>query len=211
MQSPLTLPQQRVLSWIEDFIAERGIPPVVREIQEGLGYQSPTPVMNHLKTLMHKGYITYELRKSRSIQILKPSRTIPILGTIAAHSLITVFPDAEVQWIDLSRLPQLASLSRHELGQHYALRVRGDSMVDALIADGDVVVLRPAPNPAEIKDGTIVAARVNEATTLKYFYRNGNLITLKPANSRYSENILDAAEEEVQIQGVFVGVLRGLA
>jgi repressor LexA len=83
-------------------------------------------------------------------------------------------------------------------------------MVGALIADGDVVILRRSESPADLKNGTIVAARVNQATTLKYFYRQGNLIMLKPANDRYQPTTIDADLEEVEVQGVYVGSLRGM-
>ncbi len=210
MYPSLTPRQQQFFHWVEDFVAERGMSPAFREIEDGLGYRSLAPVTAHLKTLKKAGYLTYDPKKSRSIQILRPSRRVPLLGAIAAHSLVTVFPDQEVELIDLTGLPKFSRLSRHEIGQHFGLRVRGDSMIQALIADGDVVVMRRTFSPMELKDGTIVAARVNEATTLKYFYRSGNLITLKPANSRYKPTTIDAAMEDVDVQGVCVAVLRGV-
>ncbi len=206
----LTPCQQEFFYWVEDFIADKGMAPVAREIEAGLGYRSPAPVTSHLKTLKAKGYLTYIPGKARSTQILRPSRRVPLLGVIAAHSLVTVFPDHEVELLDLSGLPKFAGLSRHELGLHFALKVRGDSMVGALIADGDVVILRRSESPADLKNGTIVAARVNQATTLKYFYRQGNLIMLKPANDRYQPTTIDADLEEVEVQGVYVGSLRGM-
>jgi repressor LexA len=211
MQSSLTPRQQRFFYWVEDFIAERGMAPVYREIQDGLGYRSLAPVTAHLENLKERGYLTYDSGKARSIQILRPSRRVPLLGTIAAHSLVTIVPDHKVEFIDLSGLSKFSQLSRHELGQHFGLRVRGDSMIRALIADGDVVVMRHwVDSLDQLKDKTIVAARVNDATTLKYFYRQGSLMTLKPANPRYKPTTIDSALEEVEIQGVYVGVLRDL-
>ncbi|MBD1848462.1 transcriptional repressor LexA [Leptolyngbya sp. FACHB-711] len=210
MQPRLTPAQERIFYWIEDYIAEHGIAPVAREIESGLKYSSPAPITGHLKALKASGYITYIPRKARSIQLLRPSRQIPLLGTIAAHSLVTIFPDEEVEMLNLSVLKKLSRLSRNELSQHFALRVRGDSMEGAMIADGDVVVMRWHNDPTEIKNGTIVAARVNETTTLKYLHRQGSRITLLPANKRYQPTTIDAEHEEVEIQGVYVGSVRGL-
>jgi repressor LexA len=208
MQSPLSDPQRRVLHWLEDFIEQHQMAPSYREIGDGLGYASRSPVQLHLKTLMDKGFIYYELRMARSVRLLKSSKSIPILGAIAAHSLVTVFPDTEVEYFDLSHLPKFASLSRHQITQHFGLRVNGDSMIGALIADGDVVILRRDFEAATLKNGTIVAAESNGSTTLKYFHRSGNQVTLTPANDRYPITTLNA--EEVTVQGVYTAMARDL-
>jgi len=211
MRSPLSSPQQRVFDWIEDYIAQHTVSPSYREIQKGLGYRSPAPIEAHVKNLALKGFLSYVPKRSRSISILRSSRSIPLLGAISAHSLVETFPDTEVESLPLACLPKFSRLSKHELSQHFALRVRGDSMIGALIDDGDVVVLRQETDPRAVRNGTIVAARVQGATTLKYFYRQGRAITLKPANPRYEPTTIDEAAEEVHIQGVYVGLLRGVA
>ncbi|WP_088894969.1 transcriptional repressor LexA [Leptolyngbya ohadii] len=210
MPPRLTRHQRRLFHWIEDYIAEHGMAPLFDEMRDGLEYESKSSVSIHMKALKDKGYLTYIPRKARSTQILRPSRQVPLLGTIAAHSLVTIFPDEEVEMLNLAGLPKFAGLSRHEISQYFALRVRGDSMEGAMIADGDIVVMRWHNDPTEIKNGTIVAARVNETTTLKYLHREGSRIMLVPANDRYQPTTIDAEWEEVEIQGVYVGSVRGL-
>jgi repressor LexA len=210
MHPLLTPAQQQIFSWIEDYIAQHKIAPTHRDIQKGLQYRSPASVQVHIEALNSKGLISRTPRTPRSIKILKSSRGIPVLGSIAAHSLVEVFPDTEIESIDLSFLPKFARLSQYELAQHFALRVRGDSMIGALIADGDVVVLRRENDPRAIRDGAIVAARVNGATTLKHYYRKGRQVILQPANPNYEPTVLDAGSAEMEVQGVYINVaLRG--
>lgn len=210
MQSPLTAPQQRVFTWIEDFIAQHGMAPSYREIQKGLNYRSLASVQLHIDTLTAKRLLSHAPRKSRSLKILRPSDGIPLVGAIAAHSLVETFPDQAIQHLELSCLPKLAHLSQHERSQHFALQVRGDSMTGALIDHGDVVIMRRETNPRSVRNGTIVAARRNGATTLKYLYRRGQQVTLQPANPAYEPTVVDTNVEELEIQGVYVGLLRGL-
>jgi repressor LexA len=210
MPSLLTHSQQRVFTWIEDFTAQHGMSPTYREIQKGLGYRSLASVQLHIETLTAKRLISHAPRKSRSLKILRPSDGIPLVGTIAAHSLVENFADQDVQYLELSCLPKLAHLSQHERSQHFALLVQGDSMIGALIDHGDLVIMRRESNPRAIRNGTIVAARQNGATTLKYLYRRGQQITLQPANPNYKPTVIDTSIEEVDIQGVYVGLLRGL-
>lgn len=129
---------------------------------------------------------------------------LPIVGTIAAHSLVEVVSDNETEWLDFPLFPGNKSSG---IEKWFVLRVWGDSMIEALIDHNDFVILKPEPNVKAIKDGTIVAARVGTQTTLKYFYRNGGQVILRPANSNYSDTTVAAAE--VEIQGVFVGLIRG--
>jgi repressor LexA len=210
MQSPLTAAQQRIFNWLEDYIAQYGVSPTYREIMRGLGYRSPSTVQAHIEGISEKGLISHIAGKSRSIRVLRSSLSIPLLGAISAHSLVETFPDQDVEYLNLACLPKLARLSKHELSQHFALRVKGDSMIGALIDDGDVVILRRESNSRAVRNGAIVAARVNGATTLKHFYRNGNLVTLQPANSKYEPTYVDTGSEEVDIQGIYIGVLRGV-
>jgi repressor LexA len=210
MQSPLTPSQQRVFTWIEDFVAQHGMAPTYREIQKGLGYRSLASIQLHIDTLTAKRLISHAPRKSRSLKILRPSDGIPLVGAIAAHSLVETFSDQEMQHLELSCLPKLAHLSQHERSQHFALQVRGDSMTGAMIDHDDVVIMRRESNPRSIRNGTIVAARRNGATTLKYLYRRGQQITLQPANPAYEPTVIDMTVEELEIQGVYVGLLRGL-
>ncbi|XGV95785.1 MAG: transcriptional repressor LexA [Leptolyngbya sp. BL-A-14] len=210
MQTPITPSQQRVFTWIEAFVAQHGMAPTYREIQKGLGYRSLASVQLHIDALTLKRLISHAPRKSRSLKILRPSDGIPLIGSIAAHSLVETFPDQNVQHLELSCLPKLAHLSQHERSQHFALQVRGDSMTGALIDHGDVVIMRRETNPRAIRNGTIVAARQNGTTTLKYLYRHGQQVTLQPANPAYEPTVVNTNAEALEIQGVYVGLLRGL-
>lgn len=124
------------------------------------------------------------------------------MGAIAAGGLVETFPDTEVEHLDFSNLlldPR-----------YFALRVRGHSMIDALIDDGDVVIMQPISDPKVIKNGTIVAARVEGQTTLKYFHRKGSKVTLQPGNpdiEKYPP--IEVPASQVVVQGVLVGVWRG--
>lgn len=210
MVSGLSSREWQVFTWIEEYVAQYGISPSLREIQLGLGYRSSGSIRDRLNQLATKGFISRIPGKTRTIRVLRSSRGIPLLGIVAAHSLVEAFPEANIEHLELSLLPKFARLSNHELSQYFALRVRGDSMINAHIDHEDVVILRRESNPSAIRDGTIVAARVNNATTLKHLYRNGKQIRLQPANSRYEATIVNPAEQEIQIQGFFVGLLRGV-
>jgi repressor LexA len=117
---------------------------------------------------------------------------------IAASSLVDVFPDSDVEYLDLAGISLKPS--------YFALKVRGDSMIDALIDSGDIVILKPVSDPKTLKNGTIVAARVEGQTTLKYFHRKGSKVTLQPANKAYEP--IDVPASQVDVQGALVHVWR---
>lgn len=194
----LTEVQQQLYDWLVEYIRENQHSPSIRQMMRAMGLKSPAPIQSRLEHLRNKGYIDWTEGKARTIRILKPMG-IPILGAIAAGSVVESFTDS-VEQLDFS-----SSLLRPG---DYALRVRGDSMIDALIDDGDVVIMRPVQDPKALRNGTIVAARVNgDGTTLKYYHRKGNQVSLKPANRNYTP--IEAAATAVEVQGALVGVWRG--
>jgi repressor LexA len=194
----LTEVQQQLYDWLVEYIRENQYSPSIRQMMRAMGLKSPAPIQSRLEHLRNKGYIDWTEGKARTIRVLKPMG-IPILGAIAAGSVVESFTDT-VEQLDLS-----STLLRPG---DYALRVRGDSMIDALIDDGDVVIMRPIQDPQALKNGTIVAARVGgDGTTLKYYHRKGNQVMLKPANRNYTP--IEAAATDVVVQGVLVGVWRG--
>ena len=157
--------------------------------------------MDHLRK---KGYIAWEAGQARTLRIIHPQfgqseqEGIPILGAIAAGGLIEPFTDV-VEELDLAK----SMFSP----QCYALRVNGDSMIDAHIVEGDIVVMEPVKEPKSLKNGKIVAARVEgEGTTLKRFYRKGKQIILEAANAAYAP--IQVAATQVQVQGTLVGIWR---
>ena len=195
----LTEAQQELYEWLGEYIRTHQHSPSIRQMMQAMNLKSPAPIQSRLEHLSTKGNIEWTEGKARTIRILRPVATgVPILGTIAAGGLIEPFTDA-VEHLDITNfaLPP----------QSYALRVAGDSMIEDLIADGDLVFLRPVPEPNQLKNGTIVAARVDgHGTTLKRFYRSGDRVTLKPANPKY--NPIEVSAIQVQVQGSLVAVWR---
>ncbi|KOP24528.1 LexA family transcriptional repressor [Hapalosiphon sp. MRB220] len=195
----LTEAQRELYDWLAEFIREHQHSPSIRQMMEAMNLKSPAPIQSRLEHLRTKGYIEWSEGKARTIRILHPLKQgVPILGTIAAGGLIEPFTDA-VEHLDLSNM----SLPP----QTYALRVAGDSMIEDSIVDGDLVFLRPVPEPDQLKNGTIVAARVDGyGTTLKRLYKDGDRIILKPANPKY--NPIEVPAMQVQVQGSLVGIWR---
>ncbi|ABA21818.1 SOS-response transcriptional repressor, LexA [Trichormus variabilis ATCC 29413] len=196
----LTQAQQELYEWLAEYIRIHQHSPSIRQMMQAMNLKSPAPIQSRLEHLRTKGYIEWTEGKARTIRILQPIKQgVPVLGAIAAGGLIEPFTDA-VEHIDFSNFALPA--------QTYALRVTGDSMIEDLITDGDLVFLRPVPEPDQLKNGTIVAARVDGyGNTLKRFYRSGDRITLKPANPKY--NPIEVAAIQVEVQGSLVGVWRG--
>jgi len=195
----LTDAQQELYDWLVEYIQNNQYPPSIRQMMKAMGLKSPAPVQSRLEHLRAKGYIEWTEGKARTIRMTQEARRgVPILGAIAAGSLVDSFPDTEVEYLDLAGL----SLKPN----YFALRVRGDSMIDAMIDSGDIVILRPVSDPKSLKNGTIVAARVQDQTTLKYFQRKGNKVTLQPANKNYQP--IEVPASQVDVQGALIHVWR---
>jgi repressor LexA len=201
--------QRRILDYIEDHVETHGFPPSIREIGEKVGISSTSVVNYHLNKLTEKGLLSREGRVSRGLKLgtaLVGTR-VPVLGTIQAGVPIDVpetrTPAEADDWIELTR--QIVPAGRRDL---YALRVKGDSMIEDLINDGDIVVMEAT---AVANNGEMVAAWIKdrEQTTLKRFYREGRRVRLQPANPRM-QPIIEAADN-VAIQGRVVAVIRSMA
>jgi len=194
----LTEVQQELYDWLIDYIRQNQHSPSIRQMMRAMGLRSPAPIQSRLEHLRTKGYIDWTEGRARTIRILQP-QGVPILGAIAAGSLVEPFTDVEER-LDFNS----AALRPGD----FALRVMGDSMIEALIDRGDLVIMRPVQDQKMVKEGTIVAARVEgEGTTLKYFYRKGNKVVLKPANSNYQP--MEYPAPQVQVQGWLIAVWRG--
>jgi repressor LexA len=199
---PLTEAQQELYDWLVEYIRANQHSPSIRQMMRAMGLKSPAPVQSRLEHLKTKGYISWDEGKARTIRLMHAdSPGVPIRGAIAATGLVETFQDVEVEHLDFSSLLLNP--------RYFALRVRGLSMIDALIDDGDVVIMEPATDPKSIKNGTIVAAHVNGQTTLKYYNRKGSKVTLEPGNpDRDNYPIIELPASQVEIQGVLVGVWR---
>jgi repressor LexA len=196
----LTEAQQELYEWLTDYIRANQHSPSIRQMMQAMNLKSPAPIQSRLEHLRTKGYIEWSEGRARTIRVLRQTKYgVPVLGSIAAGGLIEPYSDA-VEHIDLNNMALPP--------QTYALRVTGDSMIEDLIADGDLVFLRPVQEPGHLKNGTIVAARVDGyGTTLKRFYREGDRVTLQPANRKY--NPIEVNALQVQVQGSLVAVWRG--
>lgn len=197
----LTEAQQELFDWLVQYIHENQHPPSIRQMMRAMNLRSPAPVQSRLKHLQKKGYIDWNEGRARTIRILT-EKGLQIQGAIAAGSMVDVFTDAPER-LDLSGVFDDPSC--------YALKVRGDSMIEDHIDEGDIVVMKKVKDPSRVKQGTIVAAQVHGQTTLKHYHIKGDDIVLQPANSNYEPIVLseDVEKQDFQIQGILVGVWRG--
>lgn len=199
---PLTRRQREILDFLTSSIEGQGYAPSLEEIAEQFGYQSLATVHEHLTNLEAKGCIRRSYNESRSIEVLPPrgqsqATDIPLLGTVAAGLPIESVMAGEVVSVPDEMLPRR--------GPNYALKVRGESMVDEQIVDGDLVVV----NGRESADnGEMVIALVNgnEATVKRFYREPGGWIRLQPSNTTMRP--LRYQESDVLIQGIVVGVIR---
>ncbi len=205
----LTPKRKEILDFIAKQQSERGFPPSVREIGEAVGLTSSSTVHSHLATLQRLGYLRRDPTKPRAIEVRydpgsgataerRPALHIPLVGEVAAG--VNVLAQENIE--ELVPLPADFTGT----GSLFMLRVRGDSMIDAGILDGDYVVVRQQP---EAERGDIVVAGIpGEEATVKTFSRKGNKVVLLPANPRLEPMVYDPSD--VQIFGKVVTVLRRL-
>lgn len=198
----LTARQQEILDYLQSVHRQSGIMPSTREIQEHFGFASQTAAVSHLRALEKKGAIIKKDRKARSLQLAdaadrEPIVDVPIYGAIPAGYADDTRPEA-----DGTLSVDVRSMGLTERSKAYALKVRGESMIDAHIMDGDHVVLEYR----EPRDQDIVAALIDGETTLKRFVTNGRKPYLKAENEMYPDLI---PAQELLIQGVMVGLVRG--
>jgi repressor LexA len=196
----LTKAQQELYDWLVDYIREHQHAPSIRQMMQAMSLKSPAPIQSRLEHLRNKGFIEWADGKARTIKILKYAASgVPIFGTIAAGGLVEPFTDVTDK-LDLSPI--------FHQSDYFALKVMGDSMIEDSIVEGDMAIMQPVKDSAEVKNGTIVAARVEgQGTTLKRYHRQGENITLQPANAKYKP--IEAEAHQVQLQGILVGVWRG--
>ena len=203
MEKELSNPQARILSFIEAYAREHGRPPTNREIGKEIGIGSTGHVDYHLTVLEKKGYLIRERKKSRGLRLVHEEQPgLRIAGTIAAGAPLDIFEAAQQETLDLSQ---------HQ--REYVLRVRGQSMVEDHIADGDYVLVQGDTN---FNDGDIIVATHKQATgeggaaTLKRIYREQGRMRLQPANAEMEPIYVSAKEwdEEWEVQGKVTAVYR---
>jgi repressor LexA len=207
--------KRKILDHIAATLRARGYPPSVREIARAVGLASTSAVHHHLQILEREGYLERGAAQSRAIRLtptaainlglsneLVPqapgseAHVLPVIGEIAAGGPIEAYQDAS----ETLAVPDMLAPS----GDAYVLKVRGDSMIEAAIMDGDFVLIRPQ---SSARDGDIVVAQVEEnAVTLKRFFKEKDRIRLQPANPNYPPQYYP----DVRIQGKLIGVIRRL-
>ena len=200
----LTAAQQELYDWLVQYIQINQHAPSIRQMMVAMNLRSPAPIQSRLERLRRKKYIDWVDGKARTLKILhsQQSEGLPILGTITAGGLVEPFTD------DQSETLTLNTVLNHP--NCYALKVTGDSMIEALIAEGDYAIMQKVLDPDNVKEGAIVAARVSgDGTTLKHFHREGSTVLLKPANPKYQPIKTEAIN--VELQGLLIGVWRGYA
>ena len=195
----LTDAQGALYEWIKNYMREFQHSPSIRQMMQAMGLKSPAPIQSRLKHLQEKGYISWQEGKARTLQIIdEVLEGVPIMGSVAAGGLIDTYSDVQEN-LDISEV-----LKKKDI---FALNVNGDSMIDACIADGDMVLMEPVLDKYSLRNGTIVSALVpGLGTTLKYFFKKGKQVSLEAANRAYEPILVD--QDQVSIQGKLLAVWR---
>ena len=195
----LTKRQQEILRMIQSHIERTGYPPTRTDICEHFGFRSPTAADDHLRALERKGAIELIPGTSRGIRVLSEydDDGLPLVGRVAAGEPIVSEGNVE------EYLPVDPDLFYPHAD--YLLRVSGSSMRDAGILDGDLLAVHSTEH---VRNNQIVVARVDDEVTVKRFRRRGNVVTLLPENPDYEPIRVNLREQELRIEGVYVGVLR---
>ncbi len=209
-QEALTESQQRILSFINTYVTQHDMPPTIREIQKGAGISSTSMVSYHLKALEKANLLNRRERSSRGVVVKDPTRVtlrdmvnIPIVGRIVASAPAPT-PDADALR-DSDNTVQIARSMVGNTDGLYALEVKGNSMIDALINDGDIVVMKRV---TEVKNGDLAAVFLTDRneSTLKRVFHEGKRLKLKPENPTMKPFYVDA--RVAQIQGKVMCVIR---
>ena len=199
LDSNLTEAQNELYQWIKKYLKDFQHSPSIRQMMQAMRLKSPAPIQSRLKHLQDKGYIKWQEGKARTLQIVDEiMEGVPILGSVAAGGLIETYSDIQEN-LDVSDVINKKNV--------FALTVNGDSMIDACIADGDMVLMEPVTDSYSLKNGTIVSALVpGLGTTLKYFVKRGGQIFLEAANPAYDPIVVDV--NQISIQGKLLAVWR---
>ena len=200
-ENNLTDAQNELYTWIKNYFRNFQHSPSIRQMMKAMGLRSPAPIQSRLKHLQEKGYISWQEGKARTLQILDEiSEGVPIMGSVAAGGLIETYSGFQEN-LDVSEIFRKKDV--------FALTVNGDSMIDACIADGDMVLMEPIKDSFSLRNGTIVSAMVpGLGTTLKYFFKRDGKIYLEAANTAYDP--IELNFDEVVFQGKLLAVWRSI-
>jgi len=200
--SRLTPRQQQVLDWIRSFVESSGMPPTRAEIALGLGFSTPSSAEDHLQALEKKGAIEILPGSARGLRLkdipgVPVQGMLPLVGRVAAGNPILAVQHIEAQY----RVDPALFTPRAD----YLLRVRGSSMRDAGILDGDLLAVHKV---AEARQGQIVVARLDDEVTVKRFKRRAHEVTLLPENADFAPIVVDTRVTPFAIEGIAVGLMR---
>jgi len=201
MPKELTKIQQRILEFLVES-KPKGSMPTLAEIAKQFGYKNRSTVQQHLQAIERKGYIKRNSKLSRGIELLLEDKFFiprPVLGEVAAGNPLTIYPDA----IDTIELPTIARMPKDS----FLLRVKGDSLKDAYIFSGDVVIVNPNLEPA---NGKIVVAVLDDAAVVKRFFKKSNSIELHSENPEYEPIIIEKSYVNFKMVGNVVGIYRSM-
>ena len=195
----LTSAQNELYIWIKEYVRDFKHSPSIRQMMQAMNLKSPAPIQSRLKHLQDKGFISWQEGKARTLKLVEEVlEGIPIMGSVAAGGLIETYSDVQEN-LDISDVLKKKNV--------FALTVNGDSMIDACIADGDMVLMEPIKDSYSLRNGTIVSAMVpGLGTTLKYFIKKGQKIFLEAANPAYEPIELNL--DQVVFQGKLLAVWR---
>jgi len=202
MKTELTEIQKNILDFLIDQIKGKGIPPTLADIAKSFKYKNRSTVQQHLQAIEKKGYIRKSPKLSRGLELTLEEKFFvprPVLGEVAAGNPLTIYPDA----IDTVELPTIARMPKDS----FLLRVKGDSLKDAYIFSGDIVIVNPNLEP---KNGQIVAAVLDDAAVVKRFYKKKNEIELVSENPDYKPIIIEKKYPSFKLVGIVVGVYRSM-
>jgi repressor LexA len=202
MQTELTAIQKSILDFLIDQIKGKGIPPTLADVAKHFGYKNRATVQQHFQAIEKKGYIRKSPKLSRGIELTLEEKFFvprPILGEVAAGNPLTIYPDA----IDTVQLPTIARMPQDS----FLLRVKGDSLKDAYIFSGDIVIVNPNLEP---KNGQIVVAILDDAAVVKRFYKKRSEIELVSENPEFKPIVIDKKYPSFKIVGIVVGVYRSM-
>lgn len=202
MAKELTKIQRKLLDHLIDQKASRGIPPTLAEIAVRFGYKNRSTVQQHLQALEKKGFIKKNPKLSRAIELTLEDKFFiprPVLGEVAAGNPLTIYSDA----IDTVELPTIARMPKDS----FLLRVKGDSLKDAYIFNGDIVIVNPNLEP---KNGQIAVAVLDDAAVVKRFYKKKNEIELISENPEFKPIVIDKKYPSFKLVGIVVGVYRSM-
>lgn len=202
MQKQLTEIQKNILDFLIDQVKGKGMPPTLADVAKHFGYKNRATVQQHFSAIERKGYIKKNPKLSRGIELTLEDKFFvpkPILGEVAAGNPLTIYPDST----DTVQLPTIAKMPQDS----FLLKVKGDSLKDAYIFSGDIVIVNPN---LEAKNGQIVVAILDDAAVVKRFYKKRSEIELVSENPDYKTIVIDKKYASFKVVGIVVGIYRSM-